>query len=173
MQQVIKQLISELLYLLLAFVSAVLILVFLMLLTFAGRLNNKFLNVLIYKNFIDNPFQGIFALSFILAFIITLTRQKKLNFNDYIANYILIFTGFGLLYFFSRFIYKAQRMKENMMSQIIFNAQTMNVTIKSDQHAANFKQYNYEIVLLSSLLIIVGFITIKTILKQKKCITHT
>ena len=164
----IKQIISELLYLILASISALFILAFLMLLTFAGRLDNKFLKVLIIKNFIDNPYQGILALTFILAFIITFVRQKKLNLNNYIANYILIFTGFGVLYFFSRFIYNAQRMKEIIMSEIIFNAQRMNVTIKSDQYTTNFRHYNYEIILLSSLVLIVGFITIKTILKTKE-----
>lgn len=152
----------------LACIGAIFILGFIMLLSFGGKLNNKFLQVLIFRNFINNPFEGIFALAFILAFTITFIRQKKLNFNNYVTNYILIFTGFGLLYFFSKFIYYAQIMKETLMSEIIFNAQRMNVTINPDQYTATFKYYNYEIILLICLLLIVGFITIKAILKTKE-----
>jgi hypothetical protein len=119
-QQMIKKIIIELLYFLVAFISSLCIVIFLQLFNFGGSaMNNKFYQAVIFRNFIVAPIQSLFFFWLVIYFGIILIQQRKLNIDNSIPNLKIIIVGVATICFCNKYIYDTIRFKEILRSESI------------------------------------------------------
>lgn len=99
---------------------------------------------------------SIFYFWMVIFYIITLIRQFKLKFNDYISNYILIIIGSILFYFFMIFA---------------ANARLTELIVEKNMIIYKTKNFTKGVIVFRSLQLLVGvlviFSTIKCVKKKR------